>query len=171
MRLSIVERQLLWNQLEILKAQQPDQAADYARQQTILAGGYSGQYSEVVHLMETGDGMPEADQRLVMDVLDLYRALHRYRQHGGKVRFPFDTFQGFDGNNEGDLCGYARFLVDDQGRWKELSITAFNSRMPTRVTYRRLLDAWRLEHGVGSHILVDADVQAIANAVTHPDHR
>lgn len=171
LRLSVVERQLLWNQLEILKALQPNQAADYTRQQTILASGYSGRYSEVVHLVETGDGMPEADQRLVIDVLDLYRALHRYREGGGNVRFRFDTFQGFDGNNEADLCGYAQFLVLDEGKWEELSINVFNSHMPTRAIYGRMLDAWLREHGVGSHILVDADVQAIASAVPHPDHR
>lgn len=171
MQLNLVERQLLWNQLEILKALYPDLAKEYARQQTILANGYSGRYSEVVQLVETGNGMPEADQRLVLNVLDLYRALHRYREGGGNVRFRFDTFQGFDGNNEGGLCGYAQFLVTDEGKWEELSITAFNSHMPTRAIYGRMLDAWRREHGVGSHILVDADVQAIASAVPHPDHR
>ena len=96
-----------------------------------------------------GETPPEVVTEVV-DILDMwsflesgYRELSdEDRQHiadavpyGGKnVIFP-----GFDGNNETDHFGAARFLVNDLGRWGELKGRSLNSHSESLPRYRAML--------------------------------
>lgn len=47
-------------------------------------------------------------------------------------------FRGFDGNNETNYFGIAKFLVDKLGRFKEFAGRDLNSHAPMAETYRRM---------------------------------
>jgi uncharacterized protein YfbU (UPF0304 family) len=51
-------------------------------------------------------------------------------------------FIGFDGNNESELMGIARFLIDDMERFTSFKGRELNSHMPTRSMYRRMLSVF-----------------------------
>ena len=48
-------------------------------------------------------------------------------------------FNGFDGNNETEHMGVARFLIEDLERFSSFKKRDLNSHMPTLVGYRRML--------------------------------
>jgi uncharacterized protein len=80
----------------------------------------------------------------------------------GQLRFP-----GFDGNNEADLLGYARYYIEDLGHYKRLGITYLNSHHPTIDTYRRMLEEYRKVQ----YTVKKEDVICILAARVHPDNR
>ena len=56
------------------------------------------------------------------------------------------AFRGFDGNEEAGTLTYARFLIEDLGKWDDLAPAPgsnLNSHMPTLARYRRMLEVWR----------------------------
>ncbi|UVC12258.1 YfbU family protein (plasmid) [Rhizobium sp. TH2] len=86
---------------------------------------------------------------LVVDVMDMWtfieRAYEGYTQAekdqivadvGSWAKNP--QFHGFDGNNEGEYCGIASFLVDKLNRFESFKGRSMNSHSPTVVRYGRM---------------------------------
>ncbi len=51
-------------------------------------------------------------------------------------------FQGFDGNGESQLMGYVNYIINDLGRYKELSDNDLNAGKPRLELYRKMLSRW-----------------------------
>jgi uncharacterized protein YfbU (UPF0304 family) len=85
----------------------------------------------------------------VIDVLDMYdfieggydalSAEDKALVHKASL---WHRFLGFDGNNESELMGIARFMVDDLERFRRFKGRDFNSHVPTVAEYRRMLLAF-----------------------------
>jgi uncharacterized protein YfbU (UPF0304 family) len=173
MQLDQHTRLILLNQYEILKHLDPDNAEDYDQKQEILRSGYQLFYSELDGSIAEGDGLTPEECRFVLDVLDVYGLLTDYRRKN-----PGDTavathrwaiFPGFDGNNETELMGFARFLIVKQGKFAYVDVSkGFNSHMPTVDKYRKMVAMYRAKiagHGLGAGGgLTGADYLAILNA-------
>ncbi len=93
--------------------------------------------------------------RFVVDVLDMWSFIEEAFEElneGDKARLaseahPFGThvqFPGFDGNNESEHLGIARFLVDDLERFSRFrdGRRDLNSHFPTLEGYGRMLRAF-----------------------------
>lgn len=170
MKLTLVERQILMNQLSILKVL--EKSDDYDESIEILRYGYELFYDHVVNPHE---GMPVSDCRFVLDVLDMYRAIETYKE-----RNPQDIdvpkmygayFLGFDGNGSKGYLSFTRFLIEDQGKFEEQKKykgqnDGFNSHGQVEDTYERMLRAW---HQLGKkHDLTREQALTILNAAPYP---
>lgn len=150
MKLTKYERKILINQFEIRK--RLEATDQYDRLITILEEGYSYWYEEAV----TGmcDDVSEDDCRFVRDVLLMFRMIEWYKQDSGDaLEGELHThFAGFDGNNEAELMGFAKFEIEGERQWDEQKRYAkitdgFNSHMPMRQIYERML---RVFNSLGS---------------------
>jgi uncharacterized protein len=74
---------------------------------------------------------------------------------------------GFDGNNESDLLGIARLLVDHMGRWSRFKDRDLNSHMPRRGTYERMLQAFEPMKEIHTHNPTAAEITTLLKAKTN----
>lgn len=148
-KLSIVERQLLINQLKIMQLLDSSND-DYQNQITALEQGYEIHYPEVFSISE--DTMSVEECRLVLDILEMFRGIiYSYlaleRLHQLKEMKKEDVrFVGFDGNNETKYMFYARYFINDLDRYseiQEISYPDYNSHAELLPTYRVMLNRWR----------------------------
>lgn len=82
-------------------------------------------------------------------------------------------YPGFDGNNESEYLGIARFLVEEMGRFPRLKGRgAVNAHIPTLDTHRRMLEVFTpmSENLFGSN-LSTAQVATLLRARIHPSRR
>ncbi len=144
LKLTLVERIILSNQLRILEIVDSGDADYYRRTPDAVTAGYELEYGELARAMST-DTMNEADSREVVDILNMYRELtFDYGELADKSGIePRDVqFPGFDGNEEPKELGYVEFLLE-QGKWRELQRTGgYNSHSRMLPRYRAMLDAW-----------------------------
>jgi uncharacterized protein YfbU (UPF0304 family) len=124
--LSIVERGIIWNQLELLKAASPKRARDYSESQTILECGYRMHYKTVLNHINENE-FSEEDSQFVYDVLDLYDAISRAPERGLTGTADLQ-FRGFDGNSE--TVSFAIFSVQTQGKWDYLVLKYLTRTCP-----------------------------------------
>ncbi|KZN50017.1 YfbU family protein [Pseudoalteromonas luteoviolacea] len=145
MNLSQQERLQLINQFEILSIQNENDASHYQELIKILQSGYTIFYNQVFqHLSEE---MSEESCQLVLNILDLYRAIEDTRARTACKELDDhhrSTFLGFDGNGETEYMCFARFLVVEQGKFREQEQYLqkndnMNSHMPMIEIYRRML--------------------------------
>lgn len=161
MQLTLGERLLLRNQLEIMKALSVPglSTADYDERIAIVDGGYEVFYPDLlVGMRETAFDGDVATE--VMDILDMFRALDNANRKGLTVSggTGYASFAGFDGNNDPHY-GFARFLIDVQGKYTE-SAPAKNSHSASTLSiYRRMLSTW--ESQGRPHSPNQAEVDAI----------
>lgn len=150
--------------------------------EAIAGGHYWGlrwRYSGIFHDYEDS----EKTVTEVVDVLDMWVFLES--SHGklsqkdkaqieseagplGKnVRFP-----GFDGNNETEHLGIARFLIDDLERFSSFKGRDLNSHSPSIEAYRRMVRAFgpMREHLVGRGLSA-AEIIAVLNERRPPERR
>lgn len=81
------------------------------------------------------------DERFVLDVLAMYKALRRFfdaNPGDDLARHFYARFLGFDGNNEGDLMAFAR--MNDA---RDAEGFGVNSHRPMRDRYKAMLPHWR----------------------------
>jgi hypothetical protein len=124
---------------------------------------------------------PEVNE--VLDILDMWTFLEEAHERfgpqdrkkveteahpfGANVRFP-----GFDGNNETDLRGIARFLVDDMGRFSRFKGRDMNSHCPSIDGYRRMLETFEsIRATLDGHGLSPSQAINILNARRYPGPR
>jgi uncharacterized protein YfbU (UPF0304 family) len=141
------ERLILINQYEILAALKPDEESHYKELIKILSEGYEIFYDTLTEWID--EGMDETKSRFVLDVFDLYRAIHSatLKSEDEKVtQHHLSYFHGFDGNYEAEYLSFARFLVEDQGKFAEQKgyldkNDSMNSPTEMVHTYRAMLKA------------------------------
>lgn len=148
MKLSRVERWILSNQFAILVKLYPDEADSYDQMREIVEKGYELHYDWISeHIYEDNYIMTSEECTEVLDILDMFRALkYAYEELTDKsdVDDLWVRFHGFDGNTETKYLGYARFLIDREGRFTNLDRgDNLNSHMPVLDIYRRMVQKWR----------------------------
>lgn len=121
------------------------------------------------------------DLRFVIDVLDMWDFLERgyaklskqdkelvaqkAEPFGKNVKFP-----GFDGNNEAELVGIARFLVTEMERFTRFAKRDLNSHFPTRATYARMLSVFEsLRSRLDGRDLTAQEIAQVLVAKRHPE--
>jgi uncharacterized protein YfbU (UPF0304 family) len=100
----------------------------------------------------------------VINILNMYRAFHNSQVNGGfRSSEHWAEFQGFDGNGGSGHFGFAKFLLDTEGKWEELHSRPRNSHSSfTLDKYRAMLREWkRLDK---KYDLSQAEIDAIAKA-------
>lgn len=149
MELTKKDRLFLINQYEILKRLDSSQADHYDQLIEILSRGYAVLYGTLDEWIS--DDMPEDEGALVIDTLNLYRAIDKFnRKNPGDtdiLNHMWGKFAGFDGNDETAHMGLTRFIVMRQGRFAEQkteeNFDSFNHHAPTVDKYRRMVRMWR----------------------------
>jgi uncharacterized protein YfbU (UPF0304 family) len=117
---------------------------DYNHQAEIIESGYTALYGEVFGT--TAEPELEAEiQQEVFDILSMFRAMHPGHTAGSGWNpsgdFYYQKFRGFDGNDGTGHYGFARFLIERQGKFEE-SAGDYNSHSPTLNTYLQMLERW-----------------------------
>jgi len=91
------------------------------------------------------------DVRYVVDVLDMWDLIERASERLNAVQrevlvgevgiFGKDPkFIGFDGNNESELMGISRFLIEEMNRFSRFKDRSLNSHSPTTERYREMYE-------------------------------
>jgi uncharacterized protein len=142
------ERRLLANQYQILSLLDQNNADHYEKMQEALEKGYESYYHDEIFGW-IFDGLAESESTLVIDAMDMYFAIQRaYDALDDKAETEEwrTKFPGFDGNHETAYMGYARFVVEKEGRFRFLKPYKedFNSHTPMLDRYRRMIDNWKL---------------------------
>ncbi|MGE0565870.1 MAG: YfbU family protein [Pseudolabrys sp.] len=119
----------------------------------------------------------------VVDVLDMWSFIESgydklSRKDKARIEAeaePFGRhvrFRGFDGNNETEYMGVARFLIDDLERFSSFKDRELNSHMPSVETYRRMLRVFEpIRRNLVGRELGAPEIIALLNAMMHPDNR
>jgi len=143
LKLTTAERLMLWNQYEILKHLNKNNADDYSNKQEIISNGYEQFYSELLPMLYVNSVSPE-ETREVQDILDMFRAIDAScRKHGYKPKSHHAEFDGFDGNNDQPQYGFAHFVRRNLGHWGELKDRPDNSHSSVSLRqYRNMLQTW-----------------------------
>lgn len=164
MKLSKLDRQILANQHAILEKLDEQNADHHAHMQKVYQRGYAINYSD--DFQSIYDEFGTEKSKFVVDVLDMYDSMQRgWKQNGspeelkGRLGFP-----GFDGNNETEYMSYARFVIEDEGRWSNLEIDDFNSHMMTLPFYQKMLAAWSAKGTSERYDLSIEDINEILEA-------
>jgi len=142
------ERLLLMNQYRILSLLDQSNADHYNKLHDALENGYVASYRDDL-FAGIRDGLSVEQCAFVLEVMNMYDALQRSydaldNKQGieeGRTKFP-----GFESDYEIAQLGYARFIVEREGRFSHLkSVRAdFISHTPMLDQYRRMYDVWRL---------------------------
>ena len=117
----------------------------------------------------------------VLDMWDFVESSYERLEAKEKAQLEKDVeffgkdpkFRGFDGNNETEHLGVARFMIEQMDRFQRFKDRKdLNSHMPSIDTYRRMLDVFQpmrsMLHG-GS--LSASQLAAILSAMVHPSRR
>ncbi len=81
-------------------------------------------------------------------------------------------FRGFDGNNESEHMGIARFMIDKLDRFSIFEGRDLNSHMPSLGTYRRMLGVFEpMRSTMMGRELGAGEIISILNEITHPENR
>ncbi|WP_314915148.1 YfbU family protein [Acinetobacter harbinensis] len=144
-KLDVKDRLILINQYKILSKLEPTEANYYKELIEILENGYEIFYSLLNQWID--EEMPRDKSRLVLDILDLYRALEdlkRKTKDDRLLKHFYGKFNGFDGNNESEYLSFTRFLIEVQGKFQEQKQYYYendhlNSHCPMLDKYERML--------------------------------
>lgn len=149
MELSDKDRVLLINQYEILSRLDPENEKHYRERIEVLQRGYKIFYSMIDEWI--GEEMPEDASRFVLQILTFYRHIESYKKKNPEDREIIDhyyaVFLGFDGNEESNYFGFARFLIEAQGKFPEQKpywqkTDGLNSHAPMVEKYERIIAKW-----------------------------
>ena len=152
MSLDKKDRMIIAGQLRILEALHPKDAAHYRQCRIAIEEGYELHYSGVLEPIQ--DPMSVEDCREIQDVLEMHCQLKNSLDRLGKIKGIKKSdvrFRGFHETSESRQLGYARFLIDELGRYDELRDKKqrgnFTSDMPMLPVYRRMTINWRALDG------------------------
>ncbi|MCL2633792.1 MAG: YfbU family protein [Oscillospiraceae bacterium] len=142
MKLTQVERQILYNQYDILSVLCPVDKELFELNKTILLNGYVREYDG---LMELHDEVSTDICDFVYDVLTMYRILYSsYHKLEDKSNISDEDviFQGFDGNDETQYYAFASFLLKDKKLYSEFKNVEVNSHASRVGIYKSMLDIY-----------------------------
>jgi uncharacterized protein YfbU (UPF0304 family) len=142
------ERRLLANQYHILTLLDQSNADHYNKLRDALENGYVASYQDDL-FAKILDGLSVEQCAFVREVMNMYDALQRsYEALEDKqgIEEERTKFPGFESDYELAHLGYARFVVEREGRFSHLkSFRAdFISHTPMLDQYRRMYDVWKL---------------------------
>jgi uncharacterized protein YfbU (UPF0304 family) len=173
MQLTRAERWILSNQLRILEALYPGEAAYLRQHREAIENGYELHYSWAVeHIYGDENIMTSAECQEVINILDMFGAIktaYDALEDKSEIEEWTARFDGFDGNNETKQMAYARYFCSlDGGRFTELDRgDDFNSHTPVLDAYRRMLIEWR--NSEDRYHLSKDDLVRITSARFHPN--
>jgi uncharacterized protein YfbU (UPF0304 family) len=160
------ERGLLAKQYHILRLLDQTNADHYQKMQEALENGYEAVYETLLY--ETiADVLPAGESTLVIEAMDMYSAIQRsYDALDDKTGIEEERtkFPGFDSDFELAHLGYARFVVEREGRFSQLKAHSedYMSHRPMLDQYRRMTDVWKL--AANRYELTRDDIAAILDA-------
>ncbi|WP_025739185.1 YfbU family protein [Salinivibrio socompensis] len=147
MDMTPAQRLILSNQYQLMCHLDPSNGEKYRRLQTIIERGYALQMAEVISQFEA---LCETQCREVIDIMEMHHAMQASynlldETNQAALSPRRVQFWGFDAATEGALVHYVRFLVDTEGLYPQFDQGEhrFNSQMPMRDKYHRMLDVWR----------------------------
>jgi uncharacterized protein YfbU (UPF0304 family) len=120
--------------------------------------------------------------RETVDILDMWEFLEsgyekldkKGKDQLGKDADPFGKnvrFAGFDGNNETEHMGIARFMVKEMERFSRFEGRDLNSHHPSLESHRRMLAVWLpIRQGLIGREMSITEMAKILNARTHPSY-
>ena len=166
MELNKFERLLLMNQYRILSLLDQSNADHYDKLRDALENGYVASYQDDL-FAGVLDGLSLEQSAFVVEVMSMYEALQRcYDALDDKTGIEEERtkFPGFDSNYEPAHLGYARFVVEKEGRFSQLKAHSedFMGHTPMLDQYRRMSDVWKLAGN--RYELTRDDITAILGA-------
>tara|TARA_R110002126_G_scaffold291767_1_gene457298 strand:+ start:115645 stop:116196 length:552 start_codon:yes stop_codon:yes gene_type:complete len=177
-KLSRMERVFLSNQMRILEALYPDEADGIATRREAIERGYEMLYQWDMDEIYDGDDIMTAEEsKEVWDTLDMFDAINRHVEASQNTELKenaFAKFRGYDGNNETKFMAFTAYTIERLKRFEYVPTTRkgyWNSHMPVRETYQRMLEVWRKVPSERRFELTEAEVKSIFAAATHPENR
>jgi uncharacterized protein YfbU (UPF0304 family) len=151
-KLSPVERAILINQFKIRGTIEGEPDA-YQDTIDVLSNGYELEYDE--HIDGFGEPLPEDECKYVQDILWIYYLMKLAknkaavdspsgdRDEGGRLRLEnFEPkFPGFDGNTEPKQLGYAKHLIEKDGKFIEHK--HYLNSHGAQPDYRAMIELWK----------------------------
>lgn len=169
MELSEKDRVIFYNQYEILKTLDQEQADHYQLLQKIVENGYSHEYYKLCpsSITPLDPGVAEFvwDVFGMYDILDLSYTDLSESQKGQIEKWRIE-FRGYDGNYESEYLAYAAFVLRDLNEHSDLwdRKKELNSHMPRLDYYRRKLAVWQTVRESDYSRLSFEQIKAIAEA-------
>jgi uncharacterized protein len=152
-------------------------------QEALYGGHFWALRWDLTGIFHTHSDSPEVVKEVV-DVLDMWDFIEgsyekldsqqKAQLEGDVEIFGKDPkFSGFDGNNEAEHMGVARFLIDDMRRFSRFKGRELNSHMPTsRESYRRMLDVFLpMRTTLHGGQMSGSQLAAVLSERTHPSRR
>lgn len=178
MELSKLERYFLSNQLRILEALYPDEADELAVQREAVEQGYSFVYNMGMdYILDGTDSMTSEESKEVWAVMDMFLSIDKTIQDLGLEHLHgkyFTRFMGYDGNNETKFMGFAAYTVERLRRFTHLPLKEelyFNSHIPTRQIYDRMLNEWRKIEYQHRFPMREEDLMKVLEAAVYSENR
>lgn len=149
---------------------------------TIFGGHYWGMDWKYPGLFHGHEDNPDTVSEVV-DILDMWYFLeYAYSQLSDKDKEkikqdaePFGSdvqFRGFDGNNESEHIGIARYLINDLDSFTDFKNRELNAHMPCIGAYRRMLTAFKpIRTKMSAHGISATQLNSILKEQTHPENR
>ncbi len=177
-KLSRLDRLFLSNQMRILEALYPDEAVDIATHREAIERGYEMLYQwDMDHIYDGDDVMSAEESAEVWDTLDMFDAINRFVENSDDEelkRAPFTKFLGYDGNNETKFMAFTAYTIERLHRFEYVPTPSkgyWNSHMPVRDNYNRMLEEWRKVPRMRRLELTREEVDAILAAAVRPENR
>lgn len=146
MTLTLTERLIISQQLQILEKLYPDNQHSFYIQRKAIEDGYELHYSDLTEVFS--EGLDSSDCAEVLEILSMYRGIiysYKNLSNNSNVDAKHICFPGFDGNHETSRMAYVRYFINDLERFeeiKELNNGYYNSHTPMLDKYRKMLIIW-----------------------------
>lgn len=172
------QRLMIWMLSEILMAQKGYENKEDIEliQEAIYGGHFWALDWELTGVLHSHTDKREA-LSLVVDTLDMWVFIERAYSGFSKTErdrleknLPYlgndPQFTGFDGNNEGEYMGIARFLIEKMGRFEHFKGRSMNSHMPVVERYADMLRIFEpiREKLVGRELSVDEMIAVLSRS-------
>lgn len=135
-----IEKLILFNQYQILKHINPDNADVYEQNQKVLEYGSD---SDIEDLSSFLFGTSEEVKKETFDILQMFSDLEYAYEKSFNSNSEYEysaKFRGFDGNEEAEHYCYCKHLINNEDRYTEFKGRELNSHCPVINRYRRMLD-------------------------------
>lgn len=163
------DRAKLAHQCRILEHLEDDASDAWRKARIIFERGYTRDYSWALNWVRDQETSREVCEEVV-DILEMFSKLEHCYDDLDEVPGVEQRnveFWGFDGNHEAEHLDYAKFLVEEDGKFASIKDKVVNSHCPTLQRYRRMLKEYQSQNTPGQSLGADA-IQEIIQAGT-PD--
>jgi uncharacterized protein len=147
----------------------PDDTDSFSLKRKILEEGFVENYGEIFNWLS--EEVSEELTKEVWDILQMYRSLnfsYHNLENNEAVNKDELKFRGFDGNDETNYMVYAKFVLHDLDRYKELwddgKFPDYNTHSSSLPKYRRMLSVWGAMSDRYNNNLTAEQISEIINA-------